>query len=216
MTEAIEKLETLRINHEKAGQGLLKFTAGKLFPCHALYLSVLNRSLELFDGFILLIRNGQYGCGMSLLRMQLDNVLRFYGVLLTEDPHNVANEMFNGAFLSKIKDKEGNKLRDHYLVTKMSEANPWVNHVYNLTSGYIHLSDQHIHQMLGRSKLAADGEREFYLGSDSSHLDETHVLQLIQAFSSTTNGVFALLPEWQKLSSQYDPATLEKQYKVYA
>ena len=110
MEDSLSKLEKLKDEHTIVGQRTLVLANEKLFPCHGLYLSVLNRSYEVLDGFLLLIKNGNYGCCMALLRIQLDNILRFYGVLLTKDPHRTANLVMQGTQLNKIKDKKGKRL----------------------------------------------------------------------------------------------------------
>jgi hypothetical protein len=72
---------------------------------------------------------------MALLRMQFDNILRFFGVLHCSDAHATAHAMLNGDKLSSTKDCNGKKLRDHYLVELMTESNAWASHVYTLASG---------------------------------------------------------------------------------
>jgi hypothetical protein len=213
--QAIQCLEAIREQHESTGMALYKACGGKFFPCDALYLSVLNRSLELFDGFALLMKNNKYGCSMVLLRMQLDNVLRFFGVLHTEDAHATANAIFNGAKLSSLKDKRGEKLQDFYLVKIISKNNSWVKHVYRLSSGYVHLSDQHIHHMIGRSIPTDNGERKLYIGSDDEHIEPQHKVELINAFIQITKGVFLLQAEWEELSKMYNASELELQYSIH-
>jgi len=214
MNEALSKLEKIRDEHDIFGKKLLALSDGKVYPCHALYLSVLNRSLELYDGFLLLAKNGNYGCCMALLRMQLDNVLRFYGILITEDQHEAANRIFNGTQLNKIKDKDGEKLRDFYLVKRLSEQNNWIEHVYKLCSGYIHLSDQHVYHMIGRTDATDDDKRTFYMGSSDEHIDEKYRIELVNAFEVITQGIFKLFVEWEKLSNKYDLTVLDEEYKI--
>lgn len=215
MNISIDELELLRVQHQESGKRLLIITEGRLFPCHSLYLAILNRSLELLDGFVLLAKSNNYGCCMSLLRMQLDNILRFYGVMHTKDIHETANAIFNGVKLNTLKDSFGKRLRDGYLVDLLSKENPWVKNVYDLTSGYIHLSDQHYFHMLGRSNVEANGIREFYVGSKDEHVNSQHKIELVNAFSSVTNGIFKLLPELEKLSKKINLEELEERYAVY-
>jgi len=160
MDNAVLKLETIRDEHDIYGKKLIALSNGKIFPCDAFYLSVLNRSLELFDGFLLLVKNGKYGCCMAMLRMQLDNILRFNGILLTEDQHETSYKILNGTPLYKIKNKKGELLKDCYLVESLSKNNDWISRIYKLCSAYIHLSDQHIVQMLGRTEDAGNGKWE--------------------------------------------------------
>ncbi len=215
MKKIISDLENIREKHDVFGKKTLSLSNGNVFPCDALYLSVLNRSLELYDGFLLLVKNGKYGCCMAILRMQLDNILRFNGVLLTEDPHDTSNKIFTGIALNKVKDKKGKLLKDYYLVECLSENNDWVKRVYKICSGYIHLSDQHIFQMIGRSKMSENGIRNICLGSGDEHIEEKYKIQLVDTFTVVTKGIFKLFSKWEELSKHYDPQKLEEKYSEY-
>ncbi|TKV69149.1 hypothetical protein FDP08_14125 [Marinobacter panjinensis] len=208
----IEDLKSIRDQHDIFGKKLFAICDGNLFPANALYLSILNRSLEIFDGFVLLAEHGNYSCCMAMLRMQLDNVMRFYGILITKDPHATANLVLNGTHLCRLSDVKGKKLTDTYLTKRLGAQNDWVGRVYKLTSGYVHLSDQHFYHFLGRSKASDQAERHYYLSSNDSHVDPVHKEQLVQAFKVTTVGIFELFYEWEKISRKYNPDTLFQEY----
>jgi len=215
MSINVEDIKDLGEKHSVYGKKLLEDANGKLYPCHALYLSVLNRSYELYIGFITLAEIDNYGCCVALFRMQLDNVLRFYGVLNTADIHETADQIFNGVKLSKIKSKKGEFLKDFHLKELFSENNSWVNRAYDVASGYIHLSDHHIFHMLKKTKDEEGGEKSFYIAATAEHVEDQHKNELVQAFKNVTNGVFAILSEFQRLNSQYQPSQLEAKYAVY-
>lgn len=211
----VEDIAALGEKHSEYGKKLLEDADGKLYPCHALYLSVLNRSHELYVGFITLAEIDNYGCCMALLRMQLDNVLRFYGVLNTKDVHETANNIFKGTKLSSMKSSSGKPMRDVHLKEMLAVNNEWVERVYNITSGYIHLSDQHISHMLQKTTEEGNGQKCFFISATAEHVNEQHKMELVQAFKSVTNGVFGLLAEFQRINSQYSASELQSKYVLY-
>lgn len=182
--------------HGERGQELFNACNAELFPCDALAFAVLERSLNLLKGFNLLLSQGGYTTGVGLLRMQLDNVLRFHGVVTSTDPHGIATEIFHGVQLRTLKDRAGKKMTDARLVELLSARNPWVNHVYTLACSYIHLSDQHLQHFLLRSKKDCEGKREFAIGDEDEHVEPEHKSQLIHAFSVVTRGVLELIGQW--------------------
>ena len=97
----------------------------------------------------------------------------------------------------------------------MSKQNNWVSWVYKLSSGYIHLSDQHFFQMINRSEVSSSGDRKFYIGSDDEHIEDKHKLELVNAFTVISLGILELFGEWEKISKSYDESELEKEYEVY-
>ncbi len=82
----------------------------------------------------------------SIIRLQLDTILRFFAVHLVDAPHDLATRIVEGESLRDVKDRKNNKMTDRYLCDTFSETEkmPWVKTVYERSSGYIHLSNKHI------------------------------------------------------------------------
>jgi hypothetical protein len=203
MNTELQSLLDLSAPHGERGQELFNACGGELFPCDGLAFAVLERSLNLLKGFHLLLSNGGYTLGVGLLRMQLDNVLRFHGVVKSADPHAIANSIFHGESLRTLKDRSGKKMTDARLVELLSLENPWVDHVYTLACSYIHLSDQHMHHFLLRSKKNDAGVRDITIGDEDDHVEEQYKIQLVKAFAVVTRGVLELVRQWSIIRHQY-------------
>ncbi len=196
MDADLTALADLSDPHGKRGQQLFTACNGELFPCDALAFAVLERSLNLLKGFTLLLSHGGYTTGVGLLRMQLDNVLRFHGVVTSDDPHGISNDIFHGTQLRTLKDRTGEKMTDARLVELLAAKNPWGNHVYALACSYIHLSDQHLQHFLLRSKKNCEGKRDFAIGDEDEHIEPEHKSQLLNAFAVVSRGVLELVDQW--------------------
>lgn len=208
MDTYLSALKELPNQHGKQGQELFNACNAELFPCDALAFSVLERSLNLLQGFNLLLSHGGYTTGVGLLRMQLDNVLRFHGVVMSANPHDVANKIFHGVQLRTIKDRAGKRMTDARLVELLAIRNPWVNHIYDIACSYIHLSDQHIQQFLLRSMRDGEGMRNFSIGDEDENVEPEHKSQLINAFAVVTRGVLELVGQWA--STRHKHGTIEQ------
>lgn len=210
----LAELESLSDPHGGAGDALFQSCDANLFPCDCLAFAVLERSLNLLKGFSLLVSNGGYTCGAALFRMQLDNVLRFHGVAMADDPHGVASQVITGTPLREIRDREGRLMTDKRLVHLLSAKNPWVERVYNLASSYIHLSDQHFYHFVERCKRTDEaGVREIGVGDNDEYLDDAYKLKLIGAFQVVTKGVLELVNQWAAIRVRYgDKASLAKRF----
>lgn len=196
MQELLKEVQDLRDEHGKRGTMLLIASDGLLFSCDVLAFTVLERSQNLIKGFDLLLSNRCYTTGMGLLRMQLDNVIRFNGVIKTKDPNAIATQMYSGTALRKIKDDDGERMTDARLVEILSVENPWVELVYELSSGYIHLSDQHFHHFFNRSPKGPDGVRDLFIKDEDEFVTTEDKAKLIQAFAILTRAVLMLVDKW--------------------
>ena len=117
----------------------------KLFMMDYLFFSaIVNRSTAFIRGFITLAKDDNYISAVPLIRMQIDNCLRFYASTLVSDKNDFYLQYLGGENFGKILDAEGNKMRDPYLVEKLDEELfPGIHNLYKNTSGFVHLSNEH-------------------------------------------------------------------------
>lgn len=207
-------LDKTRSNFEQVCKNLLEECEGKLFPADILFLASCDRAIQVLDGFSLLMKNGNYSCCMALFRLQLDTVLRMYGITKTKDIHESAHRVICGTKLSDIKDSSGKKLRDAYLVELFAVDNSWVTDVYKICSGYIHLSNKSIYHLVDKAKKISNStDRIFYIGSDDEYIDIQDKVELLEAFNLITNAVQKFIYEW--ITNRLKFTTFEDLLKKY-
>jgi hypothetical protein len=199
MSIDLSALDAIHSSHESAGRALFASCSAELFPCDVLAYSVLERSLHLIKSYRAVVSGGGYSSAIGILRMQLDNILRFHGVALSKNPHQVASDMMQGTPLSKIKDRNGAAMRDARLVELFEKRNPWVRSVYKLASGYIHLSQEHMLHFLSRCPIKPDGTRDFSIGDEEDHIPIEHKVALNDGFIIVSRGVPQIISQWAEV-----------------
>lgn len=180
--------------HQTMGAEIMRADSGKMFTLDLLAIAVLNRSACLLTGFCDLIERNNFIAAAPLLRLQLDNLLRFHGAWLAENPHTFSEEVLKGIHIRKLKDRDGNLMTDRYLVEKISEKYPVMKSVYEHTSGYIHLSDKHIFNSLGQ--LKKDGTFHMKVSSSDGFIKESDYLEALRAFFEITGVLFSYMKGW--------------------
>ncbi|MEG0539202.1 MAG: hypothetical protein RR566_07870, partial [Comamonas sp.] len=76
------------------------------------------------------------------------------------------------------KASDGKPMKDSYLREKISSRNPWVDSVYKKTSGYVHLSQSHLHMVIQEK----DGQTSFELGPCERNVGLDHYHELLSVF----------------------------------
>jgi len=203
--EDLEQLDELGGEIAKAAEDLMVLCDDEIFPCDALACTALSRAFNLVSGFALLVRADNYQCAAGLLRFQLDNVLRFFGITTCSDPHGIASDVLQGKSLSTIKHDSGREMRDAYLVELLGAQNPWLRDTYNMLSGFIHLSERHFQHMLMQSVQTPDGIRKFRISSNDNYVPLEHKVNLACTFSKVTRGVVQLVQEWTVARERFGP-----------
>jgi len=201
MSEKIlQKLSHLRSYHKphlELSKYMLEAYERALYPLDLLAIAAMNRSLNLLDGFCMLIESKNFIAAAPLVRLQVDNALRFSAAFLVQEPHKFAIEVLKGTPIRKLQSRDNKKMTDRYLVEKMTEEFPWLPNVYEHTSGYIHLSEKHI---LNACYLSEEKEDQAKFSAKISLNDEfvpdDIYSEAIDAFKAATNILFKYIHGW--------------------
>ncbi len=62
--------------------------------------------MSLIKGFVEMIKQENLICAIPLLRLQLDNSLRFYAAFLVENPHELASHFIEGEAIRRLTEKK--------------------------------------------------------------------------------------------------------------
>ena len=116
-----------------------------LFNLDILTLSILNRSLDLIQGFCEAYPTWNLTVAAPVVRMQLDNVMRLVIIIDAPASAGLVDAMLDGERLSKVTDPLGPpgkryKLTDSRLQEHAERHFPWLRLVYDKTSKWVHFS----------------------------------------------------------------------------
>ncbi|MFH1904977.1 MAG: hypothetical protein ABIK53_05600 [bacterium] len=156
MNDQVQKnisfLEQQNEEHLKIAEEMLRAKEGACFAMDLFAGAVLKRSMSIISGFVMLIKAKNYICAAPLVRLQLDNLLRFSAAYIVEDPDKLATDVLKGIPIERLKDKRNKKMRDGYLVEELKKKYSWIERVYKNASGYIHFSEKHMSHLLSKDK----------------------------------------------------------------
>jgi hypothetical protein len=207
LEECIRRLHSrIELHHEAAGH-LFK-THKKPTHCQIYVAGALHRSISLVHGFCTLIPDN-YISAAPLVRLQLDSTMRFFALSLVADQEEFAKKVSSGEPINKLKDWDGQQLRDAYLVKKLNEQYPGVDQCYEDGCGYVHFSDAHLFHVCSTTE---DGKFLLQIGSDLGVTDENRkdaVFMMDQAtrmllvfveryLQQRDPSILVLPPEWHR------------------
>jgi hypothetical protein len=188
----IEKLE-----EELTRQGAALIGVGaSLSYADFFIMGAVRRTLAQARGFRDLIGARNFPCAAAILRLQLDTAMRVNALSLVEDADVACEVVLGGGKFNRLKDRQGNKLTDHYLRNVLSEEHPWVSSVYERASNFVHLSGSHFEVAIActdeNTRLA-----HFQLsGQDPQRADEAYFEAVDAFFQATRLAAMTLLAFW--------------------
>lgn len=192
------RLEQLR-GHVDDYKALWLITAkadgGAIFPVDLLSTAITHRAMCLVSGFCDLIEGKNFICAAPLVRLMLDNLLRFYAVWLVDDPHDFATEILRGRAVRRMKDRSGHKMTDNYLVHQLSKEYKWLANTYTETSGYIHLSSKHYFNTL-KGFDAKTGAFRFSIAEKDTCIRPEFYHEAVDAMLEISTAIMRYLYSW--------------------
>lgn len=190
-------LENFGKDHIELTQEMLKADNGNIYGVDLLAVAVFKRSYSLITGFCKMIEEDNFICAAPLIRVQLDNLLRFSAVHLVKEPHQLAFDIILGKQLNKIKDKNGKLMQDYYLVSQLKEKYDWIERLYKETSGYIHLSEKHFFNTIHNLDDSVDKRIVTISVNDKSeNIDIKFKIEAVEAMHTITNEILNYLYGW--------------------
>lgn len=141
--ESTQAIENTRRRMLKAFSDFSK-EGSPIYHQHFIIAGVLDRTLSNIHGFLTLSKEQNFLCCAAILRLQIDTAMRVNAFNLVDDPNALSEQIMKNKRFSEIVDRDGKQMKDWYLRKKLSEKHPWIDSVYEETSGAVHLSSRHI------------------------------------------------------------------------
>jgi hypothetical protein len=186
--------------------GLVReFTNRKLWSGDQLVFAALNRVNALVEGFDTLWGAGNYLAAAPLVRLQLDNGLRTFGLMMTNEPHATAKRMLAGARLDTLNDRRGKRLTDSHIASELDGLRPGVRNVYNLFSGHVHLSQEAFRRTWDVPDSSGAAAVQFSVGDPSGFVETEEWLNLKSAFEFATEVALDVIRIWAETSKSLPP-----------
>jgi hypothetical protein len=163
---------------------------------------VLKRSISIVYGFTALIRSHNLICAAPLVRLQIDNLLRFRAAFLVDDSREFVFRVLSGTPVRNMRDRDNRRLTDDYLQQRLSLEYPWLQDLYRRTSGYIHLSDEHFLNTV-RASGRGEGGIEAYIGPDDQLVSPEIYSEVVETMVIVTHALLTYLGNWSQQGESY-------------
>ncbi len=190
--QTITALTDLESEHLKVGEAMIKAYDGAIYAMDLFASGVLNRSLSLIAGFKSQLECN-FICAAPIVRLQLDNLLRFNAAFHVDDPHQFVVEVMNGAAIGDLRDRNGHRMTDRHLVDLMSKSIPQIRQNYEVGCSYVHLSDRHIFHAV---QIAEEGAISIEIGGEERFVSDRLRLNASMAMVTVSHELLRFVYGW--------------------
>ena len=194
----LKKLSKYQDCLPRLGHEVIMAGNGPLYPLDFVVVGIVKRSLSIASAFKTLVTDWNMVCARAILRMQIDTVIRFSAFWISGDPHQMAVEVMHGNQINKMKDRDGNKMTDAYLVKKLSPEFDWMPRVYQYTSGYVHFSERHLFDPI--ASLKEDGRLVHFIINDKDEkFPESSWHEIVSCFNQCAEIIVSYLKGYKHI-----------------
>lgn len=150
--------------------------------------AIINRAIQLNRGFITLIDDDNYLCAIPLLRMQINNCMRFYALYLVQDKDQFILNWMKGEKINKEKIAGSKKhMTDAVLKEEISKIFPDLAGMYDQSCNFVHLSQENLYN----TSNVVDGTRTIQMNISGHDRIKPEVKKNIEKCMIYTNNVLA-------------------------
>lgn len=164
----------LRASEQAISEALLKPVISKNSPAGVFGAAIGRRAWALSSGFRLMIEHRNSFCAFAIVRMQIDTVLRLHAGTLVTNHQKFCHDVLRGEQINHLKSVEGSPMTDHYLRKEVAKRHPWIDAVYEVTSGDIHFSRRAIENTF---RIDEDGKAQMVVGPTDFDREPEHFLE---------------------------------------
>jgi len=188
-----EYLDRLRVHHLDLARRVLEVDDGKIYLPDLLVMSMMQRSYGLVEAVIDCVDGYNLAAAAPLLRLQLDTLVRACYVAHHPLADEVVTAMLDGTEFRRMKDVDGKQLTDARLIELATPHHPWLPPVYKETSGWVHLSVNHL-----RAGWQVTGDQfSFGLPLRPDIVPGKLWLELLEAMTKATEEFFGYVELWE-------------------
>lgn len=189
-----QHLDVLRVHTIDLAARALEADSGNLYATDILVTTMLQRTFGVLDALIDAVDTFNLHAAAPLLRLQLDTLFRAHYIATCGDSDEVSMKILSGMQFRQLADSENKKLTDARLKALAAEIHPWAGAVYDQTSGWVHLSVNH---MMTTIRAGEGDSFQIRVPLPRELVPERLWLEILEAARRATEEFFSWVELWE-------------------
>ncbi|HTO16777.1 MAG TPA: hypothetical protein VLZ83_13490 [Edaphocola sp.] len=145
LSVVIDKFDLLSTDYKNLAKSIMKQDT-QVMKVDLIALSVLNRAVSINNAFKTLVKENNTFAALHLVRIQMDNLIRYYSILIAKDK-NYVDYVLDGKPINQFKDSNNKNFSDFYLVETLSKTYADIKDLYEKYCGHIHFGKEHLERI---------------------------------------------------------------------
>ena len=199
LDELLKQITDIESQFLDCASKIIKAGQSKVDNLDFIALSVLNRAISLNKGYKTLIEANNTLSAVNLLRLQLDNLIRYNSIFVANE-RNYIDYIIDGNPINKYK-KGNQQFTDNYLAKELDKKFSNSYELYKHLCEFVHYSEKHI------SKIITTSENENALFrvvvGDNDNFNLTEKIDYTENLLFISLNLLSLMRKWPEEKEIY-------------
>lgn len=188
-------LDSLQKEFLDSAHRIMKAGKSNIHKLDFFALSIINRAISLNKGFKILMETENTLSAIGLLRLQLDNLIRYNAIIECEHPFELMEHILANKSIHEY--KENNKtFSDNFLVKKLDDRFPNSLKLYKYLCNYIHYGYTHVDYIFREKEFPAKKPSYSVVIGDNDKFSIKDKIEYVENLVNISLNLIALMNCW--------------------
>lgn len=195
LKDLLEQINILQNSFLSTSKTIMEAAHSSIHPLDYFALSVIDRAISLNKGFKTLIEADNMSSAVCLVRLQLDNLIRYYALLICDNPEKFMAHVLAGKPLNEYKEND-KKFTDSFLARKLDAKYPNSYALYKHLCNYIHYGFTHIDYIFREKEEKSEKSSHRVVIGDSNNFNTKQVIDYVENLLFISAILLKLMKTW--------------------
>ncbi|MEH6307834.1 hypothetical protein RYH73_19425 [Olivibacter sp. CPCC 100613] len=195
LEDLLEQINILQRLFLSTSKSIMEAADSSIHPLDYFALSVIDRAISLNKGYKTLIESDNMASAVCLVRLQLDNLIRYYALLICDAPLKLMDHIFAGKPLNEYKENN-QKFTDSFLARRLDADYPNSYSLYKHLCNYIHYGYTHIDYIFREKEVKSEKSSHRVVIGDSNKFNTEQIIDYTENLLFISGILLKLMKTW--------------------
>jgi hypothetical protein len=191
----LQHIDSLEREFLQSAERIMKAGRSRINKLDYFSLSVINRAISLNKGFRTLLDAENTLCAISLVRLQLDNLMRYNAILVCNNPFELMEHILHDKPINTY--KEGKQsFSDSFLAQQLDKRFKSSFDLYKHLCNYIHYGYTHVDYIFREKEVKTEKSSHVVVIGDNDNFSLKDKIDYAENLLNISHNLIALMNEW--------------------
>lgn len=203
LERCLVRIDSLQYEFLDSAHRIMKAGKSSIHKLDFFALSIINRAISLNKGFKTLMETENTLSAVGLLRLQLDNLIRYNAIIVCEKPFELMEHILDNKSIHEY--RENNKaFSDNFLAKRLNERFPNSLKLYKYLCNYIHYGYTHVDYIFREKVCSTENSPYSVVVGDNDRFSLEDKIDYTENLINISSNLITLMNQWAKEKDSWE------------